>query len=285
MTLALNQSHGLHSPKNGPAGDPVSMPVVCMTLKPIWINSNRNAFGVNDEENKMPRIVIRDRRMPTHANTQSHPAKSTCMLYSISLVSLDPEPQSQPICQNSSDPDIKQFFTSTGWPTDLDELRIVKPQYMHQFDTYTDEKGHAKGKKHKTEWVTSNQLTGKFQLVFQILAISSQFWRHKHTLQNVISVWDNLIFLDAWELSTHTIWGCNSNKPHNSATRVQNAIFAQVSKDLNQQTNSELLNRAQKLSEDSRTLSIPLACFAVKMLNRLFDKQYFGILFWACISQ
>ena len=42
------------------------MLAVCMTLKPIWINSNRNAFGVNDEENKMPRIVIRDRRMPTH---------------------------------------------------------------------------------------------------------------------------------------------------------------------------------------------------------------------------
>ena len=39
---------------------------VCMTLKPIWINLNRNAFGVNDEENKMPGIVICDRRMLAH---------------------------------------------------------------------------------------------------------------------------------------------------------------------------------------------------------------------------
>ena len=39
---------------------------VCMTQKPIWINLNRNAFGVNDEENKMPRIVICDGRMPAH---------------------------------------------------------------------------------------------------------------------------------------------------------------------------------------------------------------------------
>ena len=49
-----------------PYNDPASMLAVCMTLKPIWKNSNRNAFGVNDEENKMPRIVIRDRRIPTH---------------------------------------------------------------------------------------------------------------------------------------------------------------------------------------------------------------------------
>ena len=82
------------------------------------------------------------------------------------------------------------------------------------------------------------------------------------------------MFLDAWELSTHSIRGCNSNKLHNSAARVQNAIFSQVSKDLHQQTNSELLNRALKRSEDSLTLSIPLACFAVKILNRLFYKQY-----------
>ena len=41
---------------------------VCMTLKQIWINSNRNAFGVNDEESKMPRIDIPDRRMPTHTH-------------------------------------------------------------------------------------------------------------------------------------------------------------------------------------------------------------------------
>ena len=35
-----------------PYNDPASMLAVCMTLKPIWIHSNRN--------------VIRDRRMPTH---------------------------------------------------------------------------------------------------------------------------------------------------------------------------------------------------------------------------
>ena len=37
--------------------DQVSKLAVCMTLKPIWIHSNRNAFGVNDEENKMPSLT------------------------------------------------------------------------------------------------------------------------------------------------------------------------------------------------------------------------------------
>ena len=49
---------------------------------------------------------------------------------------LNPEPQSQPICQNSSDPDIEQYFTRTGRTTDLGELCMVGPQYAPIWHVY-----------------------------------------------------------------------------------------------------------------------------------------------------
>ena len=122
---------------------------------------------------------------------------------------------------------------------------------MHQLYTCTVDKEHVK---HKTEWVTSKQLNAKFQLVFQIFASSTQV-----SLDDINtrfrSILDTELFLEAWELSTHRLWGCNSDKHYSYSTaRVQNAIFAQVSKDLNQQTNSKLLHSAQKFAGDSLSL-------------------------------
>ena len=57
-----------------PYNDPASMLAVCMTLKPIWIHSNRN--------------VIRDRRMPTHTRKSDSSRRDDFKKSKISLFKL-----------------------------------------------------------------------------------------------------------------------------------------------------------------------------------------------------
>ena len=102
-------------------------------------------------------------------------------------------------------------------------LELVGPQIlvscawwdhnMHQLCTCTVDKEHVK---HKTEWVTSKQLNAKFQLVFQIFASSTRV-----SLNDINTCFRSILatelFLEAWELSTYTLWGCNSDKHYSTA--------------------------------------------------------------------